>query len=190
MTLTLNHLEITYPTSGKTLHYHQQWQLPTQGFALLSAESGKGKTTLLHAIAALLPPSSGEIQGVQPGTTAIMFQESRLFPWRKVTQHLTDVVPSKPDPLPYLAQVGLEAEGTLYPHSLSGGMARRLSLARTLYYGAHMGATLYLLDEPFAGVDEPRILTLLPLLAQLDAPVIVASHLPLLQDHATTLLTL
>lgn len=182
MTLAFRGVEITYPDSGKTLHYHQDFSLSSQGFTLLMGPSGCGKTTLFHSLAGLVPLATGEILAPVPATIALQFQEPRLFPWRTVGQHLLDV--GRGDPLPYLRAVGLEEEQHQYPGSLSGGMARRLSLARCLHYGACIQASLYLLDEPFAGMEEARILQLLPLLEALEAPVWVASHLPLLQSKA------
>ncbi len=190
MPLTLQHLTYTHPNSNTTLTYHQEIPLANQGFTLLTAPSGTGKTTLLHLVAGLLPPTSGEIWGADPKTIALQFQEPRLFPWRTVAQHLTDVAGKQVGPHPFLEAVGLDQVADHYPASLSGGMARRLSLARTLCYGQAMGASLYLLDEPFAGVDAERITQLLPLLQNLEAPVILASHLPQHQDQATQVVAL
>ena len=68
----------------------------------------------------------------------------------------------------------MEGEGDACPAGLSGGMARRLALARC----AALGGELLLLDEPFAGVDPARTARMLERLRALDAPVVLASHQP------------
>ena len=74
----------------------------------------------------------------------------------------------------YLALAELEGEEKAYPSSLSGGMARRLALARC----AALGGDLLLLDEPFSGVDGERALRILRRLRQMGTPVLLVSHEP------------
>ena len=62
----------------------------------------------------------------------------------------------------------------MYPFQLSGGMARRLALARCIA----LGGDCLLLDEPFTGVDQDRRGRLLSRLRALGTPVILASHEP------------
>ncbi|MEM5781240.1 MAG: ATP-binding cassette domain-containing protein, partial [Lawsonibacter sp.] len=124
--------------------------LPSSGITALRGPSGCGKTTLLRVLAGLEIPQSGRVAGLDPAQTAFLFQENRLFPWRTVGQHLTDVLPARrqgESPL-WLELVELTGEEQTYPAALSGGMGRRLALARCLA----LSGTLYLLDEPFAGV--------------------------------------
>ena len=123
--------------------------LPDEGVTVLSGPSGCGKTTLMRCIAGLEQPQSGTISGIAPSETAFLFQEDRLFPWRTVEQHLTDVLPKsrRGEAGRWLALAGLEAEKTALPSALSGGMKRRLALVRALA----LGGKLYLLDEPFTG---------------------------------------
>ena len=61
-----------------------------------------------------------------------------------------------------------------YPSQLSGGMNRRLALARCLA----LDAKLYLLDEPFTGIDLPRIRLLMDYLRDLPVPVLLSTHEP------------
>ena len=146
--------------------------LPDRGLTVLSGPSGCGKTTLLRLLAGLERPDSGTITG---GEGAVpLFQENRLFPWRTAEQHLRDVLPRPrwAEAERWLALVELEGEGDKYPHQLSGGMARRLALARCLA----CGGSLLLLDEPFAGVDPARRGRILPRLRALDTPIIMTSH--------------
>lgn len=150
--------------------------IPDRGITALSGPSGCGKTTLLRCIAGLQRPQSGTISGVRPEQTAILFQEDRLLPWRTAAEHLTDVLPPqrRGEAEDLLRLVQLEEEAHTYPGQLSGGMSRRLALARCLA----LDARLYLLDEPFTGVDLDRARPLLEHLRSLPAPVLLSSHEP------------
>ncbi len=151
-------------------------EIPRRGLTALSGPSGCGKTTLLRAAAGLAKPSEGSVSGVDPARTAFLFQEDRLLPWRTVLQHITDVLPRshRGEAGRWLAFAELEGEGNAYPAALSGGMARRLALARC----AALGGDLFLLDEPFAGVDQERTARILDRLRGLDVPVVLATHQP------------
>ena len=149
-------------------------QLPLRGITALQGPSGCGKTTLLRLIGGLERPESGHIEGISPRETAFLFQENRLFPWRTVQQHLTDVMP-RPDPAKaqeLLILVELEGEEALYPAQLSGGMGRRLALARALA----LESKLLLLDEPFAGVDPGRAERILGRLKASGRAILLVSH--------------
>ena len=121
-------------------------------FLSVMGASGCGKSTLLSLIAGLLKPSSGSIRS-QFQRIAYVFQEPRLFPWLTVEQNLAAVLSEKQDRerIPeVLRTVGLQGAENMYPDELSGGMKTRASLARALLYGGD----LFLLDEPFAALDE------------------------------------
>ena len=118
--------------------------------------SGCGKSTFLQLIAGCLKPDAGSIQadGVK---ISYAFQEPRLFPWLTVRENLLAVLPKEKDrnsqeqkALSALQAVELENCSDLYPNALSGGMKSRVSLARALIHDGD----LYLLDEPFAALDE------------------------------------
>ena len=162
--------------------------LPETGITALSGPSGCGKTTLMRCIAGLEQPQSGTISGIVPSETAFLFQEDRLFPWRTVEQHLTDVLPKsrRGEAGRWLALAGLEAEKTALPAALSGGMKRRLALVRALA----LGGKLYLLDEPFTGVDGDRIKALMAALKELGAPVVLSSHEGLVRSLADQVINL
>lgn len=148
--------------------------LPLDGLTALRGPSGCGKTTLLRVIAGLERPRSGDILGISPRETAFLFQENRLFPWRTVQQHLTDVMP-RPDAAKareLLNLVELEGEEALYPAQLSGGMGRRLALARALA----LESKVFLLDEPFAGVDPGRAERILGRLKASGRSILFVSH--------------
>ena len=148
--------------------------LPETGITALSGPSGCGKTTLLRVLAGLEHPISGRITGLSLRSAALLFQEDRLFPWRTVEQHLTDALPQvRWAEVPrWLDLAGLTGEEGSLPASLSGGMRRRLALVRALA----LGGRLYLLDEPFTGVDPARIRRLMEALRALDTPVLLSSH--------------
>ena len=150
--------------------------IPEQGITGLQGPSGCGKTTLLRVLAGLQALDAGQVQGVAPGDCAILFQENRLLPWRTVLQHITDVLPKtrRQEAADWLALVELTGEEGQYPRALSGGMARRLALARCLA----LSRRLYLLDEPFAGLDPELTQRILLRLKALGKPIVLISHEP------------
>ena len=151
--------------------------LPEEGVTALSGPSGCGKTTLLRVLAGLQPPESGRVEGLKPGEAVLLFQENRLFPWRTVEQHLTDVLPParRGEAERWLALAGLTAEAGARPAALSGGMARRLALVRAMALAGE-GCRWLLLDEPFAGVDNRRAETLMAAIRELEIPVLLCAH--------------
>lgn len=148
--------------------------LPKSGITALRGPSGCGKTTLLRVMAGLEPLHSGQVSGIAPRQTAFLFQENRLLPWRTVEQQLTDVMarPDRAKAREWLELVELEGEEDRFPDQLSGGMGRRLALARCLA----LGGDLYLLDEPFAGVDPDRAERILMRLRERKLPILLISH--------------
>ncbi|MBQ7336372.1 MAG: ATP-binding cassette domain-containing protein [Clostridia bacterium] len=127
--------------------------------------SGCGKTTLLTLAAGLNKPKAGKIISTFT-KIAYVFQEPRLFPWMSVEDNLRAVLPEpKQDDgrvSEVLTLVGLSDCAGQYPDELSGGMKIRASLARALIYGGD----LFLLDEPFAALDEALRRSLSELLKQ------------------------
>ena len=163
-------------------------QIPDRGIVALQGPSGCGKTTLLRILAGLERPQAGTLKDISPQQTALLFQDDRLLPWRTARQQLTDVLPrSRWEEVPGLLElVELSGEEQAYPGQLSGGMGRRLALARCLA----LEAKLYLLDEPFAGVDLPRALRILERLRTWEAPILLVSHEPELLAKADAVLSL
>jgi len=121
--------------------------------------SGSGKTTLLRIIAGLDIEYEGEvvIDGRRTkgpnGKTGVVFQDVRLFPWMTVERNLkfadsNSITNEKVEDL--LEFVGLrKTVKKLYPRQLSGGMAKRVGLARSLANDP----SLLLLDESFSELD-------------------------------------
>ena len=118
------------------------------GISGISAPSGHGKTTLIRMIAGLDSPDRGEITGA--GTVSVDFQEPRLFPWLSAEKNASVAESTQGLGAEILGELGLGSEKKTPPRKLSGGMQKRVSLARAL---AADFDTL-LLDEPFTGLDE------------------------------------
>jgi NitT/TauT family transport system ATP-binding protein len=132
-------------------------------FISLLGVSGCGKTTTLNALAGHITPTRGRVffdekphVGPSPDL-GVVFQTSTLFPWLTVTENLQ--VGCRMQALPkaerdtesadLLTTLGIADVGGFYPHQLSGGMARRVEVARAI---ANRPRVL-LLDEPFGGLD-------------------------------------
>ena len=125
-------------------------------FVCLLGASGCGKSTLLNLIAGLDTPTRGTIE-TPGGRTALMFQESALFPWLtaggniKLALRLANVPKSEWDSETerLLELVHLTGQSDKRIHELSGGMRQRVALARALA----QRSKILLMDEPFAALD-------------------------------------
>lgn len=170
--------DLTVRYGDKTVLENFSLCLPGEGVSFLSGASGAGKTTLLRVLAGLREPEEGRVR--LPGRPLMLFQEDRLFPGLSARRQVEGVLPREKRELAgrFLELTELEDAGELPPGELSGGMARRLSLARCLAAGETLPAGVYLLDEPFAGVDLPRALRILERLRALGKPVLVTGHSP------------
>ncbi|MFC7513425.1 ATP-binding cassette domain-containing protein [Herbaspirillum sp. GCM10030257] len=125
-------------------------------FIAIVGRSGCGKSTLLRLIADLERQDNGQIAFVTPDNagrrpdTRIMFQDSRLLPWKRV---LDNVALGLDDPGDKAAQalsnVGLKERAREWPAVLSGGQRQRVALARALVHDPE----LLLLDEPLGALD-------------------------------------
>ena len=76
--------------------------------------------------------------------------------------------------MPWLEAVGLADASMLLPEELSGGMRRRVALARCLAYGQRK--KLLLLDEPFTGIDPERCRSIMAFIRKMDLPVLCSAH--------------
>lgn len=114
--------------------------------------SGCGKTTLLNLIAGLIQPDGGKILGV-PQRISAVFQEDRLCEAFTAVSNLRLVTGRHvPDALlrAHLERLGLADDADRPVRELSGGMKRRVAIARAVVYGGE----LFLLDEAFKGLDD------------------------------------
>ncbi len=148
--------------------------LPDEGVTALSGPSGCGKTTLLRLLAGLLTPESGSVDAPGLARTAILFQEDRLLPAFSAAAQLKAVLPRGAEVVDYLDAVGLASEADSPVEALSGGMKRRVALARALAYAGDK--SLLLLDEPFTGVDAGNARRIMARLRALDIPVLLSAH--------------
>jgi len=131
--------------------------------------SGRGKTTLLKLMAGLLEPDGGTVEN-KPVKPAMMFQEDRLLPWVSVLKNVELVCDDHEKAKNLLSE--LEIDENMYPHELSGGMARRVALARCLA----LDSDVLLLDEPFTGLNAQLIEKAAGLILAQNKPVIVSTH--------------
>lgn len=130
-------------------------ELQDHTITCIVGKSGCGKTTLLRLIAGLEEPSTGYVD--VKGRIGVVFQEPRLMDWLNVEENIkfadrglepnSQAADAKLQQL--LRQLGLLEAAKLYPHQLSGGMAQRVALGRTLYYNPEV----ILMDEPFSALD-------------------------------------
>ncbi|UCB47062.1 MAG: ATP-binding cassette domain-containing protein [Spirochaetota bacterium] len=152
--------------------------------AVISGESGIGKTTLLKIIADILKPAQGTVQS--PQKIGFVFQDDRLIPWRTVLRNTA--LPllyqgfSKKDIIclsdMLLRETELKESRLKVPDELSGGMKKRVCLARCFASSPE----LILLDEPFAGLDKASRITLwnkfFELLESFSVPAVIVTHFP------------
>ena len=132
--------------------------------------SGCGKTTLLKIMAGLLKTDEGEIKDKNI-TKGMVFQEDALLPWFNV-EHNVEIglliqgeakAIRKQKTKEMLHKVGLDGFEKFYPYQLSGGMKKRVSIARSLV----MDSRLILMDEPFGALDAQTRVVMQELLAKI-----------------------
>jgi NitT/TauT family transport system permease protein len=149
--------------------------LPSQGVVALMGQSGCGKTTLLRLLAGLEQPDQGSIQ-LGGRKISMVFQEDRLLPGLTAKANILAVLPAGEESSALadrmLEACGLSAAAHKLPEELSGGMRRRVAIARAIAYGGD----ILLLDEPFKGLDEQT---------KLEIEAFVAAHRPPLTLQVT-----
>jgi len=137
--------------------------IPPLQIVSLVGPSGCGKTTLLNLIAGFASPTSGTVRAngeqiLAPGADrAVVFQAEAVFPWLTVRANLAygprlRGVPRReyePRVEHFLNLVGLQDFADAYPKQLSGGMRKRVDLARAYVNDPRV----MLLDEPFGALD-------------------------------------
>ena len=196
--VTLDIAAKRFPGAAAPLLDKLQLTLAPSSVVALVGPSGVGKSTILRLLAGIDRDFAGtiSIDGVPAHlapTPGFVFQDPRLLPWLRAADNIRAVAPAITLNMAetVLAQVGLSGAGTLYPHQLSGGMQRRVALARAF----SVNAGLLLLDEPFVSLD--RVLVgemqqvFTRLVAQTRPTVLIVTHLAedaaLLADRAIVL---
>ncbi|HRA75769.1 MAG TPA: ATP-binding cassette domain-containing protein [Propionicimonas sp.] len=155
--------------------------LPETGTVCLLGPSGCGKTTVLRVLAGLETVQAGTVSGLAGRRVSMVFQENRLLPWETARQNAS----TRDDAgtgAAWLQALGLGDSLDRRPGELSGGMARRVAIARALA----APSDLLLLDEPFAGLDEPTWQDAARRIAAVGAHrlTVLVTHVP---DHAAAL---
>jgi NitT/TauT family transport system ATP-binding protein len=133
-------------------------------FVALVGPSGCGKSTLLKLVAGLLPATEGTVRldgrvvanQVPPGI-GLVFQSDALLPWRTVEDNIrlplvikgVSVAEQQEQVRRLVELVGLRSFERYYPSQLSGGMRKRVGIARAIAYDPDV----YLMDEPFGPLD-------------------------------------
>jgi ABC-type nitrate/sulfonate/bicarbonate transport system, ATPase component len=153
---------VSFAYGGLTVLERFCAQFPSGEVTVLLGPSGCGKTTILNLLAGLLIPREGTLRvGCRSPLevrVGYIFQDVRLIPWLTVRRNLHLVLP-RTIPLTEMMQriqtvlrlMGLEHTLGLFPDQLSGGMSRRVGMARAYLFEPD----LYLMDQSFQGLDPP-----------------------------------
>lgn len=144
---------ITKRFEEKTVISDRGFVFPEGKISSVMGPSGAGKTTLLMLVAGLSAPDLGEITGV-PERVSFVFQEDRLCEDFSAVANVRLVTGKRvkdEEIREELLRLGIPEESLSQPvREFSGGMKRRVSIARAILYTPD----LMLLDEPFKGLDE------------------------------------
>ncbi|TDQ37721.1 ABC transporter ATP-binding protein [Aureibacillus halotolerans] len=159
VTVTLEHVEKRFGQT--TVLNNVSLTIHPGEFVAVVGRSGCGKSTLLRVMSGLEAVSDGELTvndapvlGIRPDSR-VMFQESRLLPWKSVLDNVKLSLPKLPakeaseQATNALAQVGLADKVKEWPAHLSGGQQQRVALARALVGDPK----LLLFDEPLGALD-------------------------------------
>jgi NitT/TauT family transport system ATP-binding protein len=189
--IALSDVGKTFEGAGYTAVSGVSFAIAAGRFVSLVGPSGCGKSTLLGMMAGLVPPTQGRIEvagrpvaGGVPANLGYLFQRDALLPWKTVLENVALPLVIRKRPAAeireraerWIRRVGLDGFERYYPHQLSGGMRKRVSLATTLIYEP----AVCLMDEPFSALDvQTRNLMeneLLELWAETGTTVVFVTH--------------
>ncbi|MEH2238915.1 ATP-binding cassette domain-containing protein [Nostoc sp.] len=153
----LSILDLTKAFGKKTVLNSVNLEVEPGEFVAIVGRSGCGKSTLLRLVSGLDKATSGGILlNGEPlrrlsRSVTVMFQDSRLLPWKRVVQNVGLGLEGnwREKALWALDKVGLQDRADEWPYVLSGGQRQRVSLARALVSQPR----LLLLDEPLGALD-------------------------------------
>ncbi|MDO4431252.1 MAG: ABC transporter ATP-binding protein [Lonepinella koalarum] len=187
--LTINHLNLNFGNTEVLQNLHLAVN-QNEIICLLGA-SGCGKTTLLKAIAGLLPIEQGDIhlngkclksKAVEDRQIGLIFQDYALFPHLTVAENIQFGLSKLPKEEQkqiteqMLSVVHLQGFETRFPHELSGGQQQRVAIARALACKPQ----LLLLDEPFSNIDSQTRYAMIQEIKQIlksqQVPAIFVTH--------------
>jgi NitT/TauT family transport system ATP-binding protein len=163
--LTVQNLSAVFSNENGELTALQDisFSVAAREFVCVLGASGSGKSTLLRILGGLLAPTKGQVilggeplQGPHP-KVGLVFQDPNLMPWRSVLQNvllpleLREISSEEAhdQAQTILKLVGLQGFERYLPRDLSGGMAQRVAIARSLVHDPDV----LLLDEPFGALD-------------------------------------
>jgi NitT/TauT family transport system permease protein len=180
--IRLRGVSFAYPGKGRVLE-GVDLEVAPERIAVVSGDSGIGKTTLLYLIASLLRPEAGSVEC--PRKIGLLFQDDRLLPWRSNAWNAAlPLIYGGLEPAEALSfagyllgEAGLAGREWESPQALSGGMKKRLCFARCF---ARFPEAI-LLDEPFTGLDAEARAQLWGSFRPAGAarvPVVVMTHFP------------
>lgn len=178
--LTVRNLSFGY--DRRPLFERVSFSVDTATPMVLHGRSGCGKTSLLNCLAGLRTPWSGSVEAT--GRSALVFQQDALLDHRDALGNV--LLPAMPRytaadverARDCLELWGLADAADRFPHELSGGMCKRLAMARAWF----LEPSILLLDEPFVNLDREARLALWELffarLAESNVAALIVTHYP------------
>lgn len=160
-------------------------EIPDGGAIAVMGASGSGKTTLLRILLGLEKPNSGEILGLNNKRFAVVFQEDRLLQHRTARQNVeipligTQIEKTNVHKIAgtALRDVELNEFEDFSVRELSGGMCRRVALARAIAFArSGLGRDAAILDEPLKGLDNAMKKRIVPRFIDAFATRVIITH--------------
>ncbi len=148
----------------------------------ITGDSGSGKTTILNIVSGTVKPDSGTVRR-SSDRIGYAFQKDILIPWMSAIDNivyiLKQTLPGKEayeTAIRWLEKMDLDSHMHKTPSSMSGGMKKRLNIARAL----SIEPEILLLDEPFVFLDQEHIANIKELINDMvssgKSAVILVSH--------------